>query len=167
MANVSQQRQRSHRARQRHPHGAPKDSPTSTRPTETNDIERQLFRALNRVVEPVVRAGMGNTLAGPGTFVIETTGRRSGLPWRVPLLARRIGDTIIVSTIRNRSQWIRNLEHDPNAHAWIAGRPRPVTATIVRLPRATLARLRLETSAPHASNADSVCSARHRATSRA
>ena len=119
---------------------------------------------MNRLVEPVVRAGIGNSLAGPGTFVIETTGRRSGLARRVPLLAKRLGDTIIVSTIRHNSQWIRNLEHHPNAHVWIAGQPRPAAATIVRLPGATLARLRLDPSAPHSSNTDRACSARDSAT---
>ncbi len=100
---------------------------------------------------------MGNSVAGPGTFVIETTGRRSGLSRRVPLLAKRVGHTIIVSTIRDNSQWIRNLEHHPDAHVWIAGRPRPAAATIIRLPGATLARLRLGPSTPHSSNTDNAC----------
>jgi F420H(2)-dependent quinone reductase len=106
--------------------------------------EQRFFRALNRVVEPVVRAGLGSSLAGPGAFVVETTGRRSGKRRRVPLLGKRIGDTIVVSTIRADSQWVRNLEHDPVADVWLAGRPRRATATVIRLRGATIASLRLE-----------------------
>ena len=108
--------------------------------------EQGLFRTLNCFVEPAVRAGLGGSLAGPGAFVVETTGRRSGLPRRVPLLGTRVGDTIVVSTIRDDSQWIRNLEHHPFADVWVAGRPRPATATVVRLPGATVAHLRLRPS---------------------
>ena len=110
--------------------------------------EQQLFRALNHVVAPAVRAGLGNSVAGPGTFVVETTGRTSGLPRPVPLLGDRFGDTIVVSTVRPRSQWIRNLEHNPLAHVWIAGHRRPATATIFRLPGAAVARLRVEPHPP-------------------
>lgn len=105
--------------------------------------EQQFFRTLNRLVEPAVRAGFGSPVAGPGTFVVETTGRRSGLPRRVPVLGARVGDTIVVSTVRSRSQWIRNLEHRPDADVWVAGRRRPATATVVHLHGATIARLRL------------------------
>jgi deazaflavin-dependent oxidoreductase (nitroreductase family) len=117
---------------------------TSTAVTEGG--EQRFFRTLNRFVDPVVRAGLGNSLAGPGAFVVETTGRRSGLPRRVPLLGNRVGDTIIVSTIRDNSQWIRNLEQHPIADVWVAGRPRPATATVVRVPGGAVARLRLESS---------------------
>ena len=119
----------------------------------TNDVtaapdgaEQRFFRTVNRLVEPAVRAGLGNSLAGPGTFVLETTGRRTGLPRRVPVLGKRVGDTIVVSTIRDNSQWIRNLEHEPFAHVWVAGRPRPAAATVIRLPGSTVAHLRLLTS---------------------
>ena len=120
----------------------------STSPVAPVGAQQRLFRTLNRFLEPAVRAGLGSTLAGPAAFVVETTGRHSGLPRRVPLLAKRIGDTIIVSTIRDDSQWIRNLEHHPVADIWIAGRPRRASATVVRVPGATIARLRLEPSPP-------------------
>jgi deazaflavin-dependent oxidoreductase (nitroreductase family) len=115
-----------------------------TAPAEATSGEQRVFRALNRVVEPLVRAGVGTSLAGPGAFVVETTGRRSGQPRRVPLLGKRVGDTVIVSTVRDGSQWVRNLEHDPAAIVWIAGRPRPATASVARVPGGAVARLRLE-----------------------
>ncbi len=111
-------------------------------------VEQRFFRTLNRFVEPVVRAGLGSSAPGPGAFVVETTGRRSGLPRPVVLLGQRFGHNIIVSTTRHRSQWIRNLEHHPFAEVWVAGRRRRVTATVVRLPGTTLARLRLRPLIP-------------------
>jgi deazaflavin-dependent oxidoreductase (nitroreductase family) len=110
-------------------------------------VDQRVFRLLNRLVEPAVRAGLGNTHVGPGAFVLQTTGRRSGRPRRVPLLGKRVGDIVVVSTVRPNSQWIRNLEHRPDAHIWIGGRSRPVTATIIRTRGLTLARLRLHTAA--------------------
>jgi deazaflavin-dependent oxidoreductase (nitroreductase family) len=120
----------------------------STSPVAPAGAQQRLLRALNRFVEPAVRAGLGSSLAGLAAFVVETTGRHSGLPRRVPLLAKRVGDTIIVSTIRDGSQWIRNLEHQPVAHVWIAGRPRRATATVVRMPGARIVHLRLQPSSP-------------------
>ena len=94
-------------------------------------VERVL-RAVNRVVEPVVRAGFGNSLVGPGVFLVETTGRRSGLRRPVPLLGVRVGDVLLVATVRRRSDWARNLQQHPVADVWIAGRPRPATANLTR-----------------------------------
>lgn len=102
-----------------------------------------VFRAVNCVVEPAVRAGVGNAVAGPGVFVLETTGRRSGLTRRVPLLGARLGDTIIVSTVRGGSDWARNLEHNADANVWLGGQRRPVRAAVTRRRGATLARLSL------------------------
>lgn len=116
--------------------------PTPTSPVTTR-AEQLLFRTLNRFVEPVVRAGLGNSAVGLGAFVVATTGRRTGLQRPLPLLGLRFGETLIVSTVRSRSEWIRNLQHHPSADVWIHGRPRPASATVVRIPGAAIARLRL------------------------
>jgi deazaflavin-dependent oxidoreductase (nitroreductase family) len=111
-------------------------------------VEQRFFRTLNWFVEPAVRAGLGTSVAGPGAFVLETTGRQSGLPRRVPLLGTRVGDTIVVSTTRAGSQWIRNVEHHPVVDVWVAGRRRRATANVVRLPGGAVANLRLRPCTP-------------------
>jgi deazaflavin-dependent oxidoreductase (nitroreductase family) len=105
----------------------------------TESITRRGFAALNRVVRPVVQAGIGNPLpVGAGAVVLETTGRRTGLPRPVPVLSTRLGDTLTVSTVRSDSQWIRNAEADPNVAVWLGGNRRDAVATVTRGPLNTV-----------------------------
>jgi hypothetical protein len=105
----------------------------------TDSITRRGFAALNGVVRPVVQAGIGNPLPiGAGAVVLETTGRRSGLPRPVPVLSTRLGHTLTVSTVRADSQWIRNAEADPNVAVWLGGTRRDAVATVKRGPLNTV-----------------------------
>jgi hypothetical protein len=96
------------------------------------ELQRHLFATLNSVVRPAVEAGFGAPFPGlgVGAIVVESTGRTSGLPRRVPLLAARFGDRVYTSTVRGDSQWLRNLDANAAAHVWLNGHKQPVTATI-------------------------------------
>lgn len=93
----------------------------------------KVFGSVNRVVSPLVKAGVGSPLLiGGGLIILETTGRKSGVARQVPLAATRMGDKIIVSTVRNKSLWIKNLEAQPRAAIWVCGQRREVTASVNR-----------------------------------
>ncbi|HLF84340.1 MAG TPA: nitroreductase/quinone reductase family protein [Blastocatellia bacterium] len=92
-------------------------------------LEADFFRGLNQFVEPLVRAGVGAPLLFPaGAIVIETRGRKSGRRTKVPLMAALVGDLVVVSTVRRRSNWLRNLAAHPEVYYWLRGREREATA---------------------------------------
>jgi deazaflavin-dependent oxidoreductase (nitroreductase family) len=97
------------------------------------ELEVAFFRALNRVAEPLVRAGLGSPRIAPGgLIVLEMKGRRSGRALRIPLAATRLGEHVLVATYRgDRSQWVRNLAAEPRVRFWLAGRPRAARAYLV------------------------------------
>jgi deazaflavin-dependent oxidoreductase (nitroreductase family) len=96
-------------------------------------VEVEFFRMLNRVVEPMVRAGVGSPRIAPSGFIaLETTGRKSGKARRTPLAATRLGPYVIVATFRGeRSQWVRNLMSQPRIRYWLGGRARDAKAFVM------------------------------------
>jgi len=106
-------------------------------------VEIEFFRMLNRVLEPIIRAGVGSPRFVPSGFIVlETEGRKTGAVRRSPLAATRIGRHVVVGTFRgDRSQWVRNLAAQPFARYWLAGRPRETRAFVMydgrrfRMPR--------------------------------
>ena len=96
-------------------------------------LNRRAFVALNRLVLPMLGAGLGNPLPiGVGAVVVETTGRVTGERRRVPLLSWRCGNRFIVSTGRSNSQWFANLEADPSARVQVHGSFRDANASLTR-----------------------------------
>lgn len=94
-------------------------------------FQKEFFNGLNQFAEPLVRAGFGNPLLWPtGTIVVETTGRKSGRKINIPMLATRFGDMVVFSTIRQNSQWVKNLEANPEVRYWLAGQSREATAFV-------------------------------------
>ena len=105
------------------------DAPKPADPTQA------LFRSLNRVVRPLVRAGLGSPLpVGLGAVVMENTGRVSGETREVPLLGFRIGDRVLVSTVRDTSQWLKNIEAESDTAVWYCGRRHETSAAVQRGP---------------------------------
>ena len=108
----------------------PRDA--SSKPVDPTQL---LFRSLNRVVKPLVKAGIGSPLPlGLGAVVMEATGRVSGERREVPLVGLRLGDTVVVSTVRERSQWLKNVEADDRTAVWYCGRRHDTTAAVRRGP---------------------------------
>ncbi|HSO73483.1 MAG TPA: nitroreductase/quinone reductase family protein [Blastocatellia bacterium] len=92
-------------------------------------LEADFFRGLNQFVEPLVRAGLGAPVLSPmGAIVLEAQGRKTGRVSNVPLMAAVIGDLVVVSTVRRRTNWLKNLAAHPEVRYWLGGREREATA---------------------------------------
>jgi deazaflavin-dependent oxidoreductase (nitroreductase family) len=92
-------------------------------------LEAGFFRGLNQFVEPLVRAGVGAPLLfRVGAIVIEIQGRKTGRRSKVALMAALAGDLVVVSTVRRRSNWLKNLSAHPEVRYWLGGREREATA---------------------------------------
>jgi deazaflavin-dependent oxidoreductase (nitroreductase family) len=82
-----------------------------------------------RLFNPFVRAAMERGVRIPGYALLETTGRKTGLPRRTPVGDGQDGDTFwIVSEHGQRSSYVRNIAADPRVRVRIRGRWRTGTA---------------------------------------
>jgi deazaflavin-dependent oxidoreductase (nitroreductase family) len=76
-----------------------------------------------RVANPIVRSVLDRGWRVPGYALLETTGRKSGLPRRNPVGDGLDGDTFwIVSEFGRRSAYVRNIEADPRVRVRVHGR---------------------------------------------
>jgi deazaflavin-dependent oxidoreductase (nitroreductase family) len=96
--------------------------------------EARVYRRVNAVLEPAIRAGLGAPVFAPaGLVVVEMTGAKSGKPRRVPLATLRFGRFLLIGTVRGeRSLWVRNLAANGVVRVWLAARPRPMRAFVLR-----------------------------------
>lgn len=96
-------------------------------------FEREFFRKLNAVVEPAVRRGVASPRIAPaGLIVLESTGFKSGLVRRTPLVAMRLGSYVFVTTARGeRSFWVKNLIKKPRTRYFRGGKPRETKAFVI------------------------------------
>ena len=84
--------------------------------------------ATTRLVNPVVRPLLERGLFPPTQALLETIGRNTGLPRRVPVGNGLRGDTFwIVTEHGYESDYVKNIQKDPRvrvkaARRWYAGR---------------------------------------------
>jgi deazaflavin-dependent oxidoreductase (nitroreductase family) len=93
------------------------------------------FRAVTfvqkRLFNPVVRPLLEHVPV-PGYALLETTGRKSGLPRRNPVGDGLRGSTFwIVSEHGRRSSYVRNIEANPRVRVRVRGRWRAGTAHLL------------------------------------
>jgi deazaflavin-dependent oxidoreductase (nitroreductase family) len=80
---------------------------------------------------------------GSGLVLVETKGRKTGVRRTTPVFAQRVGNTLIVSTVRGNSQWIRNVLADKNPEVFVDKRSRAVKVSSRRIGTWTVLRLQL------------------------
>lgn len=85
-----------------------------------------------RLLNPLVRSVLEHRVPIPGYALLETTGRKSGLPRTTPVGDGLQGTTFwIVSEHGRRSAYVRNLEADPHVQVRVRGRWRSGTAHVL------------------------------------
>jgi deazaflavin-dependent oxidoreductase (nitroreductase family) len=85
-------------------------------------------KLFNRLVLAAARAG----LPTPTVVILETTGRRSGLPRRVPVTRMVDRDTLWIVTEHGRkAAYVRNIEANPRVTVRTGRRWRTGTATVL------------------------------------
>ncbi|MFB9831752.1 nitroreductase/quinone reductase family protein [Actinoallomurus acaciae] len=114
-------------------------------PTDTHARRRRMTGRFHRYVANPFMRPMSRYL--PGAAVLETIGRKSGLPRQTPIGGRIEGGSFwLVSDHGRRSQYVRNIEADPRVRVRIGRRWRTGIAHLMpdddpkerlrRLPRA-------------------------------
>lgn len=110
------------------------------------DLKRRVSKLLSvRLLNPLMRRALEADLAPRGWALLETTGRRSGLPRRVPVgNGLRGAQFWIVAEHGRHADYVRNLEREPRVRVKVGRRWHTGTARILPEddPRARLRWLR-------------------------
>jgi deazaflavin-dependent oxidoreductase (nitroreductase family) len=85
-----------------------------------------------RILNPLVRPAVERGIAPPGWAILETTGRRSGVPRRTPVGDGRKGDVFwIVAEHGRNANYVRNIEANPSVRVYTGRRWRTGTAHLL------------------------------------
>lgn len=81
-----------------------------------------LGRLQQSVINPIVRLAWDLGLPIPGDALLETTGRRNGLPRRTPVCDGLEGETFwLIAQCGRDADWVRNIEAHPRVRVKVSG----------------------------------------------
>ena len=64
--------------------------------------------------------------------MLESTGFKTGITRRTPLVATHLGSYVLVSTVRgDKSFWVKNLEKDAQTRFYLGGKARDAEAFVM------------------------------------
>jgi deazaflavin-dependent oxidoreductase (nitroreductase family) len=96
------------------------------------DKRRASTFASHRLLNPLVKAAANAGLPLPGVVILETTGRRSGEPRRVPVGKAIVGDTLwVIAEHGRKAGYVRNIEAQPRVRVRVGRAWRPGTAQVL------------------------------------
>ena len=92
-------------------------------PSQATDAARGVLGRLQQsVINPVVRLAWDLGLPIPGDALLETTGRRTGLPRRTPVCDGLEGDTFwLIAQRGHDADWVRNIKANPRVRVKVSG----------------------------------------------
>ena len=91
--------------------------------TQATAVARGVLGCMQRaVINPVVRLGWDLRLPIPGDALLETTGRRTGLPRRTPVCDGRDGETFwLIAQRGHDADWVRNIGANQRVRVKLSG----------------------------------------------
>ena len=85
-----------------------------------------------KLVNPIVTAAARLGIPLPLVVILETRGRKSGQPRRIPVGKAITGDTLwIVAEHGRRAAYVKNIEADPRVRVRVGRRWRPGVARVL------------------------------------
>ncbi len=107
--------------------------PAPAHPAPGRAGKRRVAKTItNRVVNPLVRRVIEAAPFNTGWALLETTGRKSGLPRRVPIGDGLRGDSFWIVTEHGwGADYVRNIQADPRVRVKARGRWRTGTAQLL------------------------------------
>jgi deazaflavin-dependent oxidoreductase (nitroreductase family) len=85
-----------------------------------------------KVVNPVVRAAARAGIPLPLVVILETRGRKSGRPRRIPVGKAITDDTLwVIAEHGRKAAYVKNIEADPNVRVKVGRRWRSGTAHVL------------------------------------
>ncbi len=98
----------------------------------STQLQSDFIKTVGRSLTPWIEIGFGNPLLWPtGTVVVEVADKATGRKYKLPLTAVRLGDQILLTSLRRQASWLQNLMATPDVRSWFAGRPRNAKAMVV------------------------------------
>jgi deazaflavin-dependent oxidoreductase (nitroreductase family) len=92
----------------------------------------RLITTIERFNNRLTRLALRRGIAPRAFALLETTGRRSGLPRHTPVGNGLIGDTFwLVAAHGHQADYVKNLQTDPSVRVKIGGRWRAGTAVLL------------------------------------
>lgn len=99
---------------------------------EITRLQSDFLKTVGRSLMPLIEMGFGNPLLWPtGAVVVEVTDKDSEKTYKLPLTATRIGNLILLTSLRQQAGWLQNLMAKPEVQYWFAGRPRLAKAFVL------------------------------------
>ena len=96
------------------------------------DKRRASTLASTKLLNPLVRAAAKVGLPTPAVVLLETTGRKSGLPRRNPVGKSLVGNTLwVVAEHGMKASYVRNIQANPRVRDKIGRRWRGGTAHLM------------------------------------
>lgn len=95
-------------------------------------VQSDFIKAAGRGLLPLIELGFGNPLLWPtGSVVVEVTDKDAARTYKLPLTATRIGNLLLLTSLRREAGWLQNMLATPKVRYWLAGRPQLANALVV------------------------------------